>query len=56
MLARSKLNSVEIFISQLLIHLETSYEEYKTIIKEEKNYRILKENIRMIKSDNKNDE
>ena len=56
MLARSKLNSVETFISQLLIHLEMSYEEYKTIIKEEKNYRRLKENIRMIKSDNKKDE
>ena len=42
MLTRSKLNSIETF--------EISHEEYKSIINEEENYRILKESIRMIKS------
>ena len=50
MIARSKSNSIETLISQALIDLEISHEEYETIINEEKNYRRLKENIRMIKS------
>ena len=51
MLARSKLNSIETLISQALIDLEITHEEYKTIITEEKNYGRIKENIRNIKSD-----
>ena len=51
MVARSKLNSIEILTSQALTDLEISHEEYETIINEEKNYRRLKENIRMIKSE-----
>ena len=51
MLVRSKLNSIETLISQALIDLEISHEEYKTIINEEENYRRLKENIRMMKSE-----
>ena len=51
MLARSKSNSIETLVSKDLIDLEISHEEYKTIINEEENYRRLKENIRMIKSD-----
>ena len=47
--ARSKLNSIETLISQVLIDFEISPEEYKTIINEEENHRKLKENIRMIK-------
>ena len=43
--ARSKLNRIENLISQALIDLEISHEEYKTIINEEENYRKLKENI-----------
>ena len=49
MQARSKLNSIETLISQVLIDFEISPEEYKTIINEEENHRKLKENIRMIK-------
>ena len=48
MLARSKLNSIETLISQTLIDLKISHEEYKTTINEEDNYRTLKENIRII--------
>ena len=51
MLVRSKLNSTETLISQALIDLEISHEEYKRIINEEENYRRLKENIRMMKSE-----
>ena len=51
MLARSKSNSIETLVSKALIDLEISHEEYKTIINGEENYRRLKENIRMIKSD-----
>ena len=51
MLARSKLNSIEKLISQALIYLEISHEEYKTITNEGENYRKLKENIRIKKID-----
>ena len=51
LLARSKLNSIETLISQALIDLEMNYEEHKSIINEEKNYRSLKENVSMMKSD-----
>ena len=50
MLARSKLNSMENKISQALINNEISHEDFTTIINEEKNYRELKESIRMMKT------
>ena len=50
MLARSKLNSVETKVSEALITNEISHEDFLTIINEERNYRELKECIRMIKS------
>ena len=48
MLASSKSNSVESKISEVLINNEISHEDFITIINEEKNYRELKESIRMI--------
>ena len=50
MLGRSKLNSIESKISEALINNETSHENFVTIINEERNYRELKETIRMMKS------
>ena len=50
MLARSKLNSIESKISEALINNEMSHEDVMTIINEEKNYRALKERIRMMNS------
>ena len=50
MLARSKLNSIENKISEALINKEIIREDFMTIINEERNYRELKESIRMIKS------
>ena len=49
MLARSKLNSIESKISEALIDNQTSHEDFMTIINEERNYRELKESIRMMK-------
>ena len=49
MSARSKLNSIENKISQASINSEISHKDFTTIINEEKNYRELKESIRMMK-------
>ena len=51
MLARSKLNSIENKISKALVDNEISREDFETIINEEKKYRELKENIRMMNSE-----
>ena len=56
MLAKSKLNSIENPPSQALIDLEIGHERYKSIINEEENYRRLKENIRLMKSNDERDE
>ena len=49
MLARSKLNSIESKILEALIDNEISHEDFMTTINKERNYRELKESIRMIK-------
>ena len=49
MLARSKLDSIESKISEALINNEINYEDFMTIIDEEKNCRELKKSIRMMK-------
>ena len=50
MLGRSKLTSIESEISEALINNEISHEDFMTIINEEKNFRELKESIRMMNS------
>ena len=50
MLARSKVNSIESKISETLINNEISHGDFMLIINEEKNYRELKERIRMMES------
>ena len=49
-LARSKLNIIESKISDALINNEIRHEDFTTIIDKEKEYRELKESIRMMKS------
>ena len=49
MLARSKLNSIESKISEALINNQIIQEDFITIINEERNYRELKEIIRMMR-------
>ena len=53
MLARRKLNSIETLISQTLIDLEISREEFKTIVNEKEKYEKIREGIRMMKSSDK---
>ena len=48
--ARSKLNSRESKISEVLINNEISHEDFMTTINEEKKYRELKESIRLMNS------
>ena len=50
MLARIKLNSIKGKISEALINNEISHKDFMTILSEEKKYRELKENIRMMNS------
>ena len=50
MLAKSKLNSIESLISEALIDLDISHEEFKKIVNEKEKYDQMKESIR-----NKND-
>ena len=49
MLARSKLNSIESKISEALINSQISHEYFITIINEERNYREIKESMKMMK-------
>ena len=51
MLAKSKLNSIETLISQALIDLDISHEEFIRILKEKDKYEKMKENLR---SENEN--
>ena len=46
MLAKSKLNSIETFISQALIDMDISHEQFVTILKEKHKCEKMKENLR----------
>ena len=46
MFAKSKLNSIETLISQALINMEISHEEFVAIFKEKDKYEKMKENLR----------
>ena len=46
MLAKSKLNSIETLISQALIDMEISHEEFIAIFKEKDKYEKMEENVR----------
>ena len=46
MSAKSKLSSIEALISQALIDMEISHEEFIVIFKEKDNYEKMKENVR----------
>ena len=51
MLAKSKLSSIDTLISQALIDMDISHEEFFTILKEKDRYEMMKDNLR-----NKNEE
>ena len=46
MLAKSKLNSIDTLISQALIAMDISHEEFVTILKGKDKYETVKENVR----------
>ena len=46
MLAKSKLNSIETLVSQALIDIEISHEEFVAILKVKDKYKNMKENVR----------
>ena len=48
MLAKSKLSSIDTLVSQALIVMETSHEEFITILKEKDKYDKIKENVRNV--------
>ena len=56
MLAKIKLNSIEILRSQILIDLKVSHEEFKTFLNENKKDEKMKENIRNTKRSDEKDE
>ena len=46
MLAKSQFNSIETLVSQSLINMEISHEEFMTILKETDKYEKMKEHLR----------
>ena len=49
MLAKSKLNSIETLVSQVLIDMEISHEEFIRIFLKKDKYEKMKENVRNVK-------
>ena len=48
MLAKVKLNRIETLVSQALIEMERSHEEFITILNEKNKYEKMKENMRNV--------
>ena len=46
MLAESKFNSIDTLISQALINMDISHEEFIAILKEKDRYEMMKENLK----------
>ena len=46
MLAKSKLNSIDTLISQVLIDMDISHEEFITTLNEKDKYEMMKRNLR----------
>ena len=48
MLSKNELNSIETLMSQALIDIDISHDEFKTIVNEKEKYEQMRENIRNI--------
>ena len=48
MLAKSKVDSIKTLVSQALIDMEISHEEFNVIIREKDKYERMKENVRNV--------
>ena len=53
-LVKSKLNSIETIVLQILINMEISHEEFITILKEKDKYETMKENVRSVNEKQEN--
>ena len=53
-LVKSKLNNIETLVSQILINMEISHEEFITILKEKDKYETMKENVRSVNEKQEN--
>ena len=53
-LAKSKLNSIETLVSQALIDVEISHEEFITILKQKNKYEKMKDNVRNVNEKQEN--
>ena len=51
MLAKSKLNSIDTLMSQALIDMDISHEEFVTILKEKDRYEMMKDNLKKKKGE-----
>ena len=54
MLAKSELNSIEALVSQALIDMEISHEEFIAIFKEKGKYEGMEENVRNVSQNEEN--
>ena len=54
MLAKSKLNSIEILLSQAFLDMEISHEEFIAIFKEKDKYEKMKENVKNVSEKQEN--
>ena len=54
MLAKSKLNSIENLVFQVLTDMEITHEELNVIIKEKQKYQRMKENVRNVSEKQEN--
>ena len=54
MLAKSKLDSIETLVSQALINMEISHEEFLAIIREKQKDERMKENVRNVSGKQEN--
>ena len=54
MLVKSKLDNIETLVSQALIGMEISHEEFNAIIREKQKYERMKENVRNVNEKQEN--
>ena len=54
MLAKSKLSSIETLVSQALIDMEISHEEFNAIIREKQKYERMKYNVKNVNEHQEN--
>ena len=47
-MAKSKLDNIETLLSQALIHMEISHEEFNAIVREKQKHERMKENVRNV--------